>query len=48
VRTLHDPQNPATIIGRKGLKLIGPGQSASIQVQNSDGVTSNSFSLMRP
>ncbi|HWX41722.1 MAG TPA: BACON domain-containing carbohydrate-binding protein, partial [Blastocatellia bacterium] len=47
VRTLHDSQNPNTIIGKKGIKLIPPGQAAPIQVQNSDGATSDSFSFMR-
>jgi hypothetical protein len=47
VRTLHDSQNPNTIIGKKGIKLIPPGQAAPIQVQNSDGVKSDSFSFTR-
>ena len=48
VKTLHDSQNPNTIIGKKGIRLIPSGQSAPIQVQNSDGATSDSFSFMRP
>jgi hypothetical protein len=47
VHTLHDSQNPNTIIGKKGIKLIPAGQAAPIQVQNSDGATSDSFSFVR-
>ena len=47
-KTIHDSQNPNTLIGKKGAKLIRHGHSAPIQVQNSDGVKSLPFVFTRP
>ena len=48
-RTRNDQSKPATIlIGKKTAKSIAPGQKVSIQVRNSDGLLSDSFSFVRP
>jgi hypothetical protein len=47
-RTLHDTQNPSTtLIGKKVNKNITPGQTVTIQVQNSDGSLSNQVAYTR-
>lgn len=48
-RTRNDESKPATVlIGKKTAKNIPPGQPVSIQVRNSDGLLSESFSFTRP
>jgi hypothetical protein len=48
-RTLHDDQNPSTtLIGKKVNKTISPGETVTIQVQNSDGSLSNQVTYTRP
>jgi parallel beta-helix repeat protein len=48
-RTLHDDQNPSTsLIGKKANKNIAPGETVTIQVQNSDGSLSNQVTYTRP
>ena len=47
-KTRNDDSNPATILmGKKVAKSIAPGQRVSIQVRNSDGLLSESFSFAR-
>jgi hypothetical protein len=47
-RTLHDDQNPTTtLIGKKVNKNIAPGETVTIQVQNSDGSLSNQVTYTR-
>jgi titin len=47
-RTLHDDQNPTTtLVGKKVNKNIAPGETVTIQVQNSDGSLSNQVSYTR-
>jgi beta-glucanase (GH16 family) len=47
-RTLHDNQNPTTIlVGKKTGKVIHAGDTVMIQVRNSDGTLSNPFSFTR-
>jgi photosystem II stability/assembly factor-like uncharacterized protein len=48
-RTRNDESRPATtLIGKKTAKSIAPGQRVAIQVRNSDGLLSESFSFVRP
>jgi beta-glucanase (GH16 family) len=47
-RTLHDNQNPTTIlVGKKTGKMIHAGDTVMIQVRNSDGAISSAFSFTR-
>jgi hypothetical protein len=47
-RTRNDEVSPTTmLIGKKTAKNIGPGQRVSIQVRNSDGLLSETFSFTR-
>jgi beta-glucanase (GH16 family) len=47
-RTLHDNQNPTTIlVGKKTGKKIPPGDTVTIRVRNSDGTLSNPFTFTR-
>jgi len=47
-RTLHDNQNPTTIlVGKKTGKKIHPGDTVTIQVRNSDGTLSNPVTFTR-
>jgi titin len=48
-RTLHDDQTPSTTLtGKKVNKNIAPGETVTIQVQNSDGSLSNQVTYTRP
>jgi hypothetical protein len=48
-KTANDDQNPTTtLIGKKAGKKIKRGQTAMLQVRNSDGTLSNEFSFTRP
>jgi hypothetical protein len=48
-RTVNDGQSPTTaLVARKAGRLIGPGQTVTLQVKNSDGSLSNQFTFMRP
>lgn len=47
-KTLHDDVNPSSIlVGKKLAKRIDRGQTVSLQVQNSDGTTSEAFPFTR-
>jgi len=47
-KTLHDDVNPLNIlVGKKLAKRIDRGQTVSLQVQNSDGTTSEAFPFTR-
>jgi photosystem II stability/assembly factor-like uncharacterized protein len=47
-RTRNDESKPATVlIGKKTAKNLTPGQRVSVQVRNSDGLQSESFSFTR-
>jgi photosystem II stability/assembly factor-like uncharacterized protein len=47
-RTKHDQERPATmLVGKKSAKNINPGQQVIVQVKNSDGLMSQSFSFVR-
>jgi beta-glucanase (GH16 family) len=47
-KTLHDDVNPTSIlIGKKLAKSIARGQTVTLQVQNSDGATSDAFPFTR-
>ena len=47
-KTLHDDVNPTSIlVGKKLAKSIARGQTVSLQVQNSDGATSEAFPFTR-
>jgi hypothetical protein len=47
-RTLHDDQNPTTLLtGKKVNKTISPGETVTIQVKNSDGSLSNQVTYTR-
>jgi hypothetical protein len=48
-KTGNDETNPSTVmVARKGGTLISPGQSVSLQIKNTDGTLSESFSFTRP
>jgi len=47
-RTLHDDQNPGTLVAKKAAKQIAPGQRVVIQVRNSNGRLSPEFTFVRP
>jgi glucose/arabinose dehydrogenase len=47
-RTLHDDQNPGTLVAKKAAKQIASGQRVVLQVRNSNGVLSSEFSFVRP
>jgi hypothetical protein len=48
-KTFNDEQSPSTtLIGKKAGKMIGRGQTVTIQVRNADGTLSNEFSFTRP
>jgi glucose/arabinose dehydrogenase len=46
--TLHDDQNPGTLVAKKAAKRIASGQRVVLQVRNSNGVLSSEFSFVRP
>jgi len=48
-KTVNDPQNPATsLTGKKAGRQMGPGQTVTLQVQNSDAALSPEFRYTRP
>jgi hypothetical protein len=47
-KTLHDEQDPRSLVGKKVGKKIAPGQTVLLQVRNSDGILSPDFSFTRP
>jgi len=47
-RTLHDDQNPATLVAKKAAKHIASGQRVVVQVRNSNGLLSPEFAYTRP
>jgi len=47
-RTLHDDQNPGTLVAKKAAKQIGSGQRVVLQVRNSNGMLSSEFNFIRP
>jgi hypothetical protein len=48
-KTTNDEQNPAAVLfGKKAGKLIGRGQTVTLQVKNADGRLSNEFRFSRP
>jgi hypothetical protein len=48
-KTSNDSGNPtAVLVGKRSGKRIGLGQQVTIQVRNSDGALSETFSFIRP
>jgi hypothetical protein len=47
-KTLHDDQNPNTLIGKKVGRKIDSGQTVNLQVRNPNGTLSQGFSFTRP
>jgi len=47
-RTLHDDQNPGSLVAKKAAKRIVSGQRVVVQVRNSNGLLSPEFAYVRP